>query len=448
MATISSPIVVPAIRGTMGSTSYFQAVLRADELARSVQAAMDFSEFEAFMESERMQRAMNELRVEQQIIPYLCKSPDRFFGSIIVLVYEPELFEFQSWSDLGDVRGPAAFRDGASRSGVLQISGGKLFALDGQHRLHALRTLVSGKSVGPRSGIAIEGPYRTAIPDDELSVIFIPFESTEKARRIFNKVNRYAKPTSHSMNLLFSEDDGYAIITRCLIGVDDPDKFGGVDLRPLNIRASGYSRRHLIEMEKLTLVTDSEMFSTINAVHEMVKHICAATGQPDLDEKVNVVRPTDDVLAAAYNVCARWFDELTTNFTPWANAFGNTWSISGARHMDEPWSMVFRPKGQEAFIAGLAAAHRKTRRSIKTLVAQANLMPLSLSHQMWIGVLCGSNGKMITKHGALASRLVTYMLIGDEVGPRELRDLATDYDRAKSSGNHRTRPLPEPIPHK
>jgi DNA sulfur modification protein DndB len=437
-----SPIIVPAIRALMGTTSYFQAVLRADELARAVQAAMDFREFESFMESERMQRDMNERRVEQQIIPYLCKSPDRFFGSIIVLVYEPDLFEFTSWDSFGDLRAPAAFRDGAHRAGVLEIAGGKLFALDGQHRLHALRTVVSGVKHAPRTGLPIEGEFREAVADDELSVIFIPFETTEKARRIFNKVNRYAKPTSHSTNILTSEDDGYAILTRCLIGVDDPDKFGGMDLRPLDLRRNG---RHLIEFEKLNLDTASEHFSTLNAVHEMVKSISRATGQPDLDEKTNVIRPTDDVLAAAYDESARWFATLTAEFRPWEEMARRPYRIPGARHMEQPWSLVFRPKGQEAFVQGLATAHRRSRLSVKTLAKRANEMPLTLSHHLWQGILCGSNGKMITKHSALASRLVTYMLIGDDVGPKELSALEADFRKAKRDGNYTVRPLPRPV---
>lgn len=438
-------IVVPAIKAQMGSTPYYQAVLSADELSSHVQAAMDFSEFKDLMESERLQRGLSELRVEQQIIPYLCKSPDRFFGSIIVLVYQPDLFKFTPWSEKGEFTGPIAYRSQADRSGVLEISKGKLFALDGQHRLHALRTIVSGVAKGPRSGQAIEGPYRRAVPDDELSVIFISFENTEKARRIFNKVNRYAKPTSHSMNLLFSEDDGYAIITRCLIGVDDPDKFGGIDARPLNLRAMGHRRESLIEMDKVTLETNSDKFSTINAVHEMVKLVCLATGHPSLDEKDNVVRPDDVVIAAAYDDCVKWFDALTTVFNPWKVMRENPYRISGSRHMDEPWSLVMRPKGQEAFLEGLTAAHKKSRLSIRTLAERANRIPLSLGHHVWQGILCGSNGKMITKHGRLPGRLIAYLLIGDDVGPRELSSLETDYREAKALMGQSTRGLPRPV---
>ncbi|NDA80957.1 MAG: DGQHR domain-containing protein, partial [Actinobacteria bacterium] len=215
---------VPAIVGRMGSTRYYQAVMRADELAATVGAAMDFKEFDNFMASERMQRALSESRVEEQIVPYLTNSEDRFFGSIIVLVYQPDQFVFEPLKDLASVEFRGAIRRFSTGVGALTITGGKLFALDGQHRLHALRTVINEKKT-PHLQLPIAGPYKDVVKDDELSVIFVEYSTTEKARRIFNKVNRYAKPTSRSTNILTSEDDGYAIIARCLTSLDDPSKF-------------------------------------------------------------------------------------------------------------------------------------------------------------------------------------------------------------------------------
>lgn len=51
---------VAAIKARMGSTTYFQAVMTAYELTATVRAAMDFVEFETFMEHDKMQRKLNE----------------------------------------------------------------------------------------------------------------------------------------------------------------------------------------------------------------------------------------------------------------------------------------------------------------------------------------------------------------------------------------------------
>src|SRR5690606_8270280 len=101
------------------------------------------------------------------------------------------------------------------RMGFLTIDGGRLVALDGQHRLVALREIVAGR-------VEAEGEYRDAIADDELCVVFVQHESLEKTRRIFNKVNRHARPTTPTDNIITSEDDGYAIVARWLVENDPP----------------------------------------------------------------------------------------------------------------------------------------------------------------------------------------------------------------------------------
>ena len=179
---------IAAIKARMGSTPYYQAVMRADQLAATVGAAMDFPEFKSFMAHEQMQRKMNESRVEKEIVPYLTHSPDRFFGSIIVLAYRTETFEFESIRELSGSRLKGSAYEGKDdQLGVLTIGGGTLFALDGQHRLHALRTIVKGGET-PHLKLPIEGEYKDVVAGDQLSVIFLQYESVEKARRIFNKV--------------------------------------------------------------------------------------------------------------------------------------------------------------------------------------------------------------------------------------------------------------------
>src|SRR5690606_3119894 len=92
----------------------------------------------------------------------------------------------------------------------------KYFALDGQHRLKAIQTLV-------------EGTERD-IPDmpegfleEEVSVIMLvrSEESEEKFlqmyRRVFSSLNRYAKPTDRDTNIIMDEDDAIAILTRRLL---------------------------------------------------------------------------------------------------------------------------------------------------------------------------------------------------------------------------------------
>jgi DNA sulfur modification protein DndB len=434
-------ILVSASSGVIGNTTYLQAFLSGAQVATTIHAAMDFPEFESFMASEKMQRELSEQRVEREIVPYLCLSADRFFGSLIVLVYQPELFDFKSWSELGLMHPDESLNALSSSSGVLRIRGGKLFALDGQHRLHAIRTVVSSASVTPRLGQPITGEFRNAVADDQFSVLFVPFDSNQKARRIFNKVNRYAKATSTATNLLTSEDDGYAIVTRCLLGIDKHEELGATSNPPLKLADS--RGNHLVAFEESGLSTGSGYVTTLNAVNECVKLICGATGQMDLDERRQIVRPPNDALAAAYEECVRWFDQVLS-IPEFAKYIANPDTIPGARHMSEPCSLLLRPKGLEVFFGGLVDAHLQ-RVSLKTLIRRAGEMPLSLADDPWIGVLVGTNGKMKIKNAKLARRIVTWLLAGKAIGAAKRAKVASSYALAIEDAGMTPRPLLSPI---
>lgn len=424
----------------MGSTEYYQAVLRADELAGHVQAAMDFPEFASFTESERMQRPMNEGRVEREIVPYLCMSPDRFFGSLIVLVYKPKLFKFTAFSSIGLRTTKAIYAENAERSGVLEISGGQLFALDGQHRLHALRVATSDADLTPRLGLRIQGAFRRAIVNDELSVIFLTYQSKEAARRIFNKVNRYAKPTSESINILTSEDDGYWIVTRCLLGLDDAKHFGSFAPPPLDlwIKDDGRGLERAVDLERQQLDVKSSKLTTLSVVSRSVQAFCEAAGLPTLSETQVVVRPSNELLSKAYEVCAMWWRELTLSFVPFSSFRDDPSFIRIARHADHDFSLAFRPKSQEALIAALAEAHALTGLSPRALVAKLNRLNMKLSSEPWLGILVGSNGKMILKHFEIAKDIIVHFLLGKEAfGSERERHLLARYHDALAAAGYR-----------
>ncbi len=211
---MSVSYTLPAIRARMGSTSYYQVAIQARDLASVAIPVGELTEWKQWSISERFQRELAMRRIQEEIVPYLVRSADRFFGSLIVLVYKANEFHFEPIENLG-TRLPAAYREQANRMGFLTISGGQLVALDGQHRLVALREVVAGRN-------EVEGEYSSEVADDELCVVFVEHETLEKTRRIFNKVNQHARPTTRTDNIITSEDDGYAIVARWLLETDPP----------------------------------------------------------------------------------------------------------------------------------------------------------------------------------------------------------------------------------
>lgn len=437
---------VPAIAGHMGSIRYYQTVMRADALAATVHAAMDFEEFDSFMESERMQRPLSEERVEKQIVPYLTNSADRFFGSIIVLVYQPHQFEFEPLERIGVTNLRGAYADFSDRVGALTINGGKLFALDGQHRLHALRTVIAGGRT-PRLGLPVSGPYCDDVRSDMLSVIFLEFSTKEKARRIFNKVNRYAKPTSKATNILVSEDDGLSIIARCLASLDDPQKFESNVEPPLLRRMT--NGKLTVATESNTLKPGDPHLTTLELIQKSVESIRAATGHPPLDEGSTIVRPDDDVLRYAYEDCAHWWTVLVKQFEPFRKALSLPSMIPDYREHSSKFSVALRPVGQEAIVKGMMEAHQLTRLGPEELVRRMNKLEWQLEADVWLGILLGGGDhrrRIITSKVSLAANLIAYRLVGpDAYGARHTQDLLERYCEEKAEYGIVRRVLPKPV---
>lgn len=53
---------------------------------------------------------------------------------------------------------------------------------------------------------------------EEISVIFVEHRDNLKIRKIFNKINKYARQTGRGDNIVTSDDDIFAIISRRLFG--------------------------------------------------------------------------------------------------------------------------------------------------------------------------------------------------------------------------------------
>src|SRR5262249_33299578 len=206
----------PGIRGQMGRWNYFVVKMSMRELAESVKFAHDVYDDRTL--DDAIQRALNEPRVRNQIIGYLQRHEDRFFSSIVIAALNghPRWFPVQVGDNefnilAGDPRLDETF-------GVLRFDGSQVYyALDGQHRLAAIRALVR-----PDDPASRDAPL--GFDNEELSVIVVTPQEGEgeeefmrRYRRLFGHLNRYAKPTDKVTNIIMDEDDAFAICTRRLI---------------------------------------------------------------------------------------------------------------------------------------------------------------------------------------------------------------------------------------
>jgi len=416
-------ITRPALRGKMGSTTYYEITMTARELTNSVRPARETDAWATASIDERIQREVNRSRVMSTIVPYLAQHPDRFFGSFIVLVPQGAV-EFEPLTELVATL-PAAYRSSSSNIGYLTIDKGELIALDGQHRLLAFREVIQG-------GTNL-GPLWSEVGDDEVCVLLLEEESAQKTRRIFNKVNRHAKPTGRSDNIITSEDDGYALVTRRLLDTDLEAPFAdrminGQQYEPVNWTSN-------------TLSQKTWRLTTISALYESVQDILTYEGYKKFSEKESPVAPDEDTLNTAYEKVSSWWDEILT-MDAYKDAFKDPATIPNTRSdADDSHTLLMRPVGQIALVKVIVHALNASNGTLTLTEAVRRTNRLDYScppSSMWRDSIVRADGRMVARREAyeLAARLIAYMIAADYLPEEAKQRLWEDWNTARGKDPH------------
>ncbi len=180
----------------------------------------------------------------------------------------------------------------------------KYYALDGQHRLSAIRTLLDSSG----------DEWKNAPKDfanEEISVIIVmppqgdsSNDFFKRYRRLFGNLNRYAKPTSHFTNIVMDEDDTFAILTRRLITEHDFFKAKEVP----------YKDSPRIKMKKgKNVVGRSTVFTSLETLYAMNEHLLKSPTRLNAgwtDRTFKAFRPDDDELDDLFGELRRLWDAL------------------------------------------------------------------------------------------------------------------------------------------
>lgn len=424
----------------MGSTTYYETTMTARELTNSVRPARETDAWASASIDERIQREVNRSRVMSTIVPYLAQHPDRFFGSFIVLVPKGAV-EFEPLTELvGNL--PAAYRSSSQNIGYLTIDKGELIALDGQHRLLAFREVIQGG--------ANLGPLWSEVGDDEVCVLLVEAESPQKTRRIFNKVNRHAKPTGRSDNIITSEDDGYALVTRRLLDTDLDAPFAN--------RLINDQQYEPVNWTSNTLSQKSWRLTTISALYETVQDILTYEGYKGFSEKESPVAPDDETLDTAFEKVSSWWEMILT-MDAFRAALMDPSTIPDTRFdADNPHTLLMRPVGQIALVKGLVYALMFSNGALPLteVVRRANKLDFSCPpSSMWRDTIVRADGRMVARKEAydLAARLIAYMIAADYMSEETKQRLWEDWNKARGKQPHaeldelEEHEQPEDLPH-
>ena len=399
---------LPAFKGSFGSTEFFVLTMQAGEFVRSMTVPKELEDWEDLSPEEKFQREINYKRVATHIAPYLAHDEDRFIGAFICEVRQHEEMEFESLVDAG-IKFPKALPNSLmNKFGILYLSGSEIMIpLDGQHRLAALDFAISGKDE-KKNDIAGLTP-NPSVASDTCTVILIRHD-LEKARKIFNKVNKYAKPTSKADNLITDDSNYIAVITReNIIG----------DVIPTRIVKSGSGN---------TLPDGAPEFTTLATVYEINLRVEEAyTGRkPDLTV---LPRPEDKALAIQ---TLEDFWKKFIEIEPYLHSLADQTEDGDERRKEiRKASVACKPIVQRVLAEVLLEMHcgaeDADKLAIEETVARLNTLDWSPDNPLWQGILLNGN-KIIAGASALklAARMICYLL-GQKLEAIELSKLQEAY---------------------
>jgi DNA sulfur modification protein DndB len=275
---MSNRILIPALKAKVGDWDYYICTMKYAAVAREVHFAYELGGNTDL--SSLIQRGISERT--KAITDYLLRSEHRFLGALIVAAHggEPNYTPVR----MDDTE---EYLKGLDDSfGVLTFDGSQqYFALDGQHRLRAIKDAI------------LKNP---SLGKEDITIILVSHYDTpqgkEKTRRLFTNINKNAKVTTKSENLALDEDDAFAIITRRLV---NEHPFLSQEGRVSIFASQGNNG----EMSLATQVKDNDRkaITSISQLYEMVRNLSVNTV---LDGKSSVTRPTDDDLEAGYEQIA------------------------------------------------------------------------------------------------------------------------------------------------
>jgi DNA sulfur modification protein DndB len=285
---MTNKTLIPALKARVGDWDYYICMMKYGAVAREIQFAFELGGNTDL--NTLIQRGISERT--HDIVKYLLTNEHRFLGALIVAAWggDPQFTSVEMQDKDGLIR------DLDDRFGVLTFDGSQqYFALDGQHRLRAIKDAIKQKP---------------ELSSEDVCVILVSHfdtaEGRERTRRLFSNINRNAKSTTRAENIALDEDDAFAIISRRMLNE-----------HPL-LRQAGrvIVFTHQGEAGEISLAsgnvpkTDQRAFTTLGTLHEMVREL--AFGLDPVLHNPHIRPPVETVDEGFLKLTER-FDQLLSS---------------------------------------------------------------------------------------------------------------------------------------
>jgi DNA sulfur modification protein DndB len=236
----------PAMRGRMGRRDYFVAMVKLSVVAKLFR----FRDWAELPPEQRAQRVLQKGRIPE-ITQYILENEDGYLFSSLTASYNCEP-DFQAFADQQQI-------------GILEIPfETDLIINDGQHRRAAIEEALK------------ENPH---LADETISVVLFPWEDLDRMQQMFSDLNRTARTTSRSLNILYNHRDLMSQLA--LAVVERIDEFKG-----------------MVDKDRISLPLRSPKLFTLGAIYDATTALLVSVSEPDFDQKRDLAFEFFEAVAA------------------------------------------------------------------------------------------------------------------------------------------------------
>ncbi len=416
-----------AIKGKFGDTEYFLLAMKAEQLVEKAHIPATTLEWKDMSLEEREQRDINYNRIKKQIVPYLQKDKSRFFGALILTAQNLKTTNFEPLNKFA-AELPKLYEEEAHQVGFLTLKGNEILVpLDGEHRLIAIQMAISGQD---EKGKKIDGGPDFTLADEDVTIILVPYDKM-KARKIFTKVNRYAKPTSKGQNLVTDDEDIIAILARYIA-----NKIIGADL--VNYKSNTLSK---VANRNNRRPSDARYFTTLATIADCNEAILNVV----VGGKIDRTKPVEDADKDFYikEVQEVW-DFLVKNIELLADALRDKSETGDQRRIEIRRNYLLgKPIVQLCLVKAFMRLITKDGMEKSQATAKLNKIDWRNDVPVWNRLLI-SGGKVQKQNKELAVDIICYMA-GEGLDKEEEMDLLSRYRKLFPENEAKIKELPSPI---
>ncbi len=375
---MANKTLIPALKARVGDWNYYVCIMKYAEVARQINFAHELQgnkDLHALL-----QRGLSARTGE--IVEYLKKSQHRFLGALIVAAYggDPHYMPVKMEDPDG------MLRNLDDQFGVLTFDGTQsYFALDGQHRLRAIKDALKTN----------DDRLRDELNNEDITVIIVSHRDTEegraRTRRLFTNINRNAKTTTKAENIALDEDDPYAIITRRLLASHPVFSEDG---RVIVFTKQG-------EDGELTLAqgqvpkTNKSAITTIGVLYELVKDMQCFVR--DIDDFRIDKRPSPEILDAAYDrmesIIVEVF-EACGSLIETVREHDNLRELRAPKEDEGRGHALLRPVIQRAVFKALRTGIEQNRATKKQILERLSRLDWHIAEAPWSSVAYHEDGRV------------------------------------------------------